>query len=97
MKLQDAVTAIERIGDQTADEDRSAEEVAPFGNPDQADNQDADDGDESGRMTGPEPGTELAVGYHLPGLAILIAARNHLIERVATERSVGFHDRTLPS
>jgi len=96
-QLEAAVAVPKHVGDEAAEKNSGAEEVAPFGDADQADDQNAYDNNEACRVARPNSRTEFAVGDDFPRTAIFIGARYHLIERVATKRNIGFHGVTLLS
>src|ERR1700757_2018668 len=64
------VVTPESVGHEAAGEHGGSEEVAPFGDTDEADNQDSEDDHEADEMAGPDAGTEFPVGDGFPGWSV---------------------------
>jgi hypothetical protein len=85
------VAAQKEIGDNAADQNGGGEEVTPFGNADEADDEDTNDDDEAGGVASPDAGAKFAVGNDFGGVAIVVGGGNDLAVGMPTKRCVGFH------
>lgn len=83
--------AVKSVGHDATAENSGGEEVAPFGDADQADNQNANDNNQAGGMAGPETGAVSALRHEFRDADIFVGAWNDFIERMTTERNVRFH------
>jgi len=91
------VATPEEKANEAADEDGGSEEPTPFGNAYQTHDHHSKDEEESDRVAGPNTRAILAIGDNFLRRAIIVRRSDHPIQRVATERSIRFHDAHLLS